>query len=278
MGKKKSTSTQTNRPVYAAEVEGANRQQQEAYNQARPMLNQVSNNMGQASIGIFDSMNRDGNAVSSANRFLVGQLEGDPQQNPYLDAMIDRTNNSVRNQMQARLGRMGASGGSDYTNLITRALASNEGSMRFEDYNNAMNRKFQAAGMSALPVTTAAGLGQAGAMLPLQGALANSAGTAGLLGQYQTVNGRQTQTGGLLESILGGAFQLGAAALCDIRAKENIQWVGMTPAGLPLYRFDYIGGEKGVIGPMAQEVAILQPEALGPVVDGFMTVIPGMLQ
>jgi hypothetical protein len=69
-----------------------------------------------------------------------------------------------------------------------------------------------------------------------------------------------------------------AAMACDERLKENIEWIGLTPAGLPVYKFDYIGGARGVIGPMAQEVAVLQPEALGPVIDGYMTVIPGALQ
>lgn len=279
MGKRKTRTTQTNRPIYESQITGAATGVQDAYNQAQPMISAVSNNAGTYSGDIFAGIRSDGNAVNSANRFLVGQLEGDPAQNPYLDQIVNQTNNNVRNQLQARLARAGASGGSDYTNLISRALAENEGGLRYADFNNAMNRRFQAAGMSPLAGNTALQAGQAGAMLPLQAGALNAASIGGLLGQYQNTQSRTVQSGGLLGQILSAAAQAGmTAAMCDIRVKENIERIGETPAGLPLYMFDYIGGPKGVIGPIAQEVAIMQPEALGPVIDGYMTVIPARLQ
>ena len=223
--------------------------------------------------------------VAMGQQTLQDMMQGG--ENPYLQQMIDQTNSSVRNQLQAQMGRRGAVGGSDYTNLIARALARNETEARFGDFNSAQQRRLQAAGLapgllqgSLMPLQLGAQLGSQGAMLPLQAALANSAGVAGLLGPYTNTESRTVQSGGLLESILGAGAQLGSAAIlaCDIRLKKNIEWIGLTPAGLPLYKFDYIGGARGVIGPMAQEVAVLQPEALGPVIDGYMTVIPGALQ
>jgi len=43
-------------------------------------------------------------------------------------------------------------------------------------------------------------------MMPLQASALNSASTAGLLGQYQNTEGTQTQSGGLLGSIIGAGI------------------------------------------------------------------------
>lgn len=285
MGKKRTRSTQTVRPVYAPQVEGAAAQQQAAYTQAQPMIGQVSSNLGQVSNDLFSQYRQGDPTIQAAQTYLQNTIEGGD--NPYIDDMLDISNDRVRNQMQAQLSRRGATGGSDYTNLITRALAENETGTRFNQFNQSEARRLQAAGMapgllqgSYLPLQMGAQLGTQGAMLPLQASLANSAGVAGLLGPYTNTENRTVQSGGLLGSILSAAAQAGmsAAMACDIRLKENIERIGETPAGLPVYRFDYIGSERGMIGPMAHEVAIMQPEALGPVIDGYMTVIPARLQ
>jgi hypothetical protein len=208
MGKRKTKTEQTNKPIYSAEIGGAATNAQNAYTQAQPMVNELSNNLGQVSNNLFGDFQRDGNAIGSANRFLVGQLEGDPAQNPYLDQIVNQTNDAARNQMQARLARTGNSGGSDYTNIITRALAENEGGLRYNDFNNTMNRRMQAAGMSAMPTQAAAQFGQQGAMLPLQAGALNAATIGGLLGQYQDVRGTQVQNGGL-GGMLGGILGAG---------------------------------------------------------------------
>jgi hypothetical protein len=213
MGKKKTTSTQINKPVYAAEIGQAAGNVQNAYNQSAPVAQNVSNNMAGLSDDLLSQIRGQGSAIGSANTFLNNELTGDPTQNPYLDQMLDVSNNRVQNQMQAAMGKRGLSGGSDYTNLISRALAENETGVRYNDYNQAMQRRMQAAGMSGIPTQTAAALGQQGAMLPSQLAALQAAGVGGLLGQYQDVKGTQTQSGGLLGSILRGALGMGASAL-----------------------------------------------------------------
>lgn len=216
MGKKKTKSEQTNKPIYSAEVEGANRNVQNAYTQSQPMINQVSNNMGQASADMFQQF-RDGDpTIQMGQQTLQGMMQGG--ENPYIDDMLDISNNRVQNQMGARLARTGNTGGSDYTNLITRALAENETGTRFGQFNQSQNRALQAAGMapgllagSYLPAQMGAQLGTQGAMLPQQAAALQAASTGGLLGQYQNVKGKQVQSGGLLESMLGPLAQVGAA-------------------------------------------------------------------
>lgn len=77
---------------------------------------------------------------------------------------------------------------------------------------------------------------------------------------------------------LSGLASLGSAAIfaSDRRLKTNIALVGQRPDGLNVYSYDYIWGEPSV-GVMADEVAVLRPEALGPTIAGFATVNYGVL-
>lgn len=74
-------------------------------------------------------------------------------------------------------------------------------------------------------------------------------------------------TVGMIGSIIGGALSI----FSDPALKQNIRKIGTEPDGLNLYEFEYL---NGVIarGVMATEVAVLRPWALGPKVDGFLTV------
>jgi hypothetical protein len=79
---------------------------------------------------------------------------------------------------------------------------------------------------------------------------------------------------------LGGA---GIMAFSDIRTKENIKNVGWLPNGLPVYEFDYksefkdIAGHGRFIGVMAQDVELVQPEAVITNADGYKMVNYGVL-
>lgn len=64
-----------------------------------------------------------------------------------------------------------------------------------------------------------------------------------------------------------------AAMLSDERAKTIKAKVGEMEDGLPIYRFTYKGSDVEHIGPLAQDVALYRPAALGPVrPDGMLTV------
>ena len=287
MGSKKTKTKQRNEPIYGAQITGAANAQQSAYDRSLPAINNYSDALMGVSNDLFDQYRQGDPTTQAAQGYVQDTLAMQPGDNPYLNDIISQTGDNTRRQLQTQLGTRGGIGGSSELDIVGRALAQNESGLRYQDYNNLANRQMQAAGMapgllagSYLPLDAAMRAGGQGAMMPLQAALANSAGVGGLLGQYQNVEGEQRQSGGLLGQLLSSAVQGGTMALmaCDIRLKENIARVGETPAGLPLYVFDYIGGEKGVLGPMAHEVAAMQPEALGPVLNGFMSVIPERLQ
>lgn len=77
-------------------------------------------------------------------------------------------------------------------------------------------------------------------------------------------NGLSTGLGALgsLVSIFG--------MLCDIRAKENIRFIGYMLNGTRVYEFTYKNDPSGQVfeGPMAQEVEITRPHAVREI-DGF---------
>jgi hypothetical protein len=88
-------------------------------------------------------------------------------------------------------------------------------------------------------------------------------------GQSSTSSGSSRQKPGI-----GGFLgQVGAGiAASDRRVKTNIIPVGKTRDGLTLYQFRYVDGSGPFMGVMAQEVEQTKPEALGPMVNGYMTV------
>lgn len=70
---------------------------------------------------------------------------------------------------------------------------------------------------------------------------------------------------------------IGAAAASDERLKKDVVKLGEYENGLGIYQYNYIDGRGPFVGVMAQEVKDILPEALGPEVDGYMTVNYGMI-
>jgi hypothetical protein len=82
-----------------------------------------------------------------------------------------------------------------------------------------------------------------------------------------------------------GLFGLAGAGMMmsDIRTKENIKQIHWLPNGLPVYEFEYkpefkdIAGHGKFVGVMAQEVEMVQPEAVITNADGYKMVNYGVL-
>ncbi len=64
----------------------------------------------------------------------------------------------------------------------------------------------------------------------------------------------------------------GIAQASDIRLKTDIRKVGVTHLGLPLYQFRYTGLPDVFEGVMAQDVAIMHPNAIRNLPYGYMAV------
>ena len=74
-------------------------------------------------------------------------------------------------------------------------------------------------------------------------------------------------------TFLNFGLQVGSiiAAASDIKEKENITYVGSSPQGHNIWEFNYVGHKQRYRGAMAQEVAKINPMAVG-IQDGSLTV------
>jgi len=70
----------------------------------------------------------------------------------------------------------------------------------------------------------------------------------------------------------------GGIAASDRRLKKNIFKIAEMLNGLNVYQYRYTNNEGPHIGVMADEVMLIQPEAMGPTIDGYMTVDYGKLE
>lgn len=87
--------------------------------------------------------------------------------------------------------------------------------------------------------------------------------------QYQAAQQARSQG---LGSIFGLAGTLGAAAISDKRLKHGIRRIGTLGSGLATYVYSYIGSTAKHFGVMAQDAAVLRPDAVITLPSGFMAV------
>lgn len=86
-----------------------------------------------------------------------------------------------------------------------------------------------------------------------------------------SVQAQQAQSSAISGTI-GLATQAVGIYMSDARVKMNIERVGTTPNGLPVYIFNYVWDATRRVGVMAQEVVERYPEAVVPGPDGLLAV------
>ena len=62
---------------------------------------------------------------------------------------------------------------------------------------------------------------------------------------------------------------LGALMFSDARLKEDIERVGETDDGIPIYRWRYKGDDQVHVGSMAQDVEKVKPDAVLTHASGY---------
>jgi hypothetical protein len=257
---------------------------QDAYNTNAGGIQNATNQVTSLLPGVIQKY-QDGNpGINAAQGYNTDVLSGKylDQGNPYLQQIIDKSNNDVRNQTQGALGVKGLTGGSDYANIISRNLAQNDTNLRYQDYTNERNAMSTASGQT--PALAAADTLQINPMLsllqayqqPLNAAESYAGSLGSLFGAYQN----KTSTPSIADSIGKGIQAVGSVAsiFSDERLKEDIEPVGKTKGGLPIYTYKYKGDETPRMGVMAQDVKKKQPGALGPLVGRYMTVDYGKVR
>lgn len=209
----KQTTTQTNKPVYSEQIEGASNSLTSAYNRQQPQIQNYADMIGGLTPDLLERYQKGDPAVNASRDYVTSTLSAEPTDNPYLDDMVAQTGDNTRRQIQTNLGTRGGIGGSAERDIVSRALSQNELGMRYSDYDNQMNRKTQAAGMAPgiaaadlMTLAPAMATAEFGAMLPINAASQYAAGQGGLLGQYQDTEGTQRSSGGMLGQILGAGL------------------------------------------------------------------------
>ncbi len=240
--------------------------------------------------------------INAARDWMTNTLQGNGT-NPNLQAMIDQSGNDMARGINANIGTRGLTGGSVQQHILGQELSKNAMGLRYNDWNNGQQRQMQAAGMApglaaadTIQIAPLLAAAQAAGGLPMDAASQYAGATGGLLGQYTTTKQSQPWGQALLGAAAngigafagGGGFSGGSAGgigggisggisglasmFSDERLKQDIRRVGQTDEGLPVYSYRYIGGSTVHMGVMAQDVAQTQPDALGPVIGGYMTV------
>jgi hypothetical protein len=190
----------------------------------------------------------------------------------------------VRQGEEALLQRASATGGLRGGN-IQAALAQFRPQMLQQAIEDQYGRL---GGLTALGQTTTqniAQLGQASAAGQATAGLQTGANIANLFGQQGAARaGARLAEGQAIGNVLnmpaqflGMQYGAGSASpglgsmFSDQRLKRNVVRLGTRSDGLGIYGFEYIWGGGRQIGLMAQEVAILYPDAIGES-GGYMTV------
>lgn len=277
MGKKSSSSS--NSPWKAAQpfiLHGANTLN-DAYNSNIGKIQGATDSITGLLPSLIDKYKAGDPGITAAQGYNTDVLGGKYLgANPYLDDVLARSNNDVVNQTQAALGLRGLTGGSDYAGLIADRVAKNTLATRYGDYNSERDRMANAAGQAPglamadyMAISPALSVANASSM-PLHAASGYAGSLGGLLGGYQTQSQKPSTASSIMQGV--GTVASLASVFSDARLKTDVTRVGQTDGGLTVYSYRYGGEGPFHMGVMAQEVRDQQPDALGPVVDGFMTV------
>lgn len=270
---------------------------------------QLLNNQNQAALGLGGTINSALGQVQQTmgqkfnpNLPSVGINPGQTYQEAYMQRLAPQIEQG-RNSLQASLANQGIEPGTKAYENAMRMQAMKENDLLaaattqgfgtgLAANQNAFNQQMTQYNM---PLNTLSAL-RSGAQVqnpsfvnaPQQATTAGAdilgATQAGFNAQQGAYNASQAQQAGLTSGLMGLGGTLGAAyMLSDIRTKERIKAVGLLQNGLPVYEYEYkpefkdIGGHGKFVGVMAQDVELVQPEAVITRPDGYKMVNYGVL-
>ena len=201
--------------------------------------------------------------------------------NPYLEGIISKSNRGIIDGVNGQFEMSGRYGSGGHAGLLADKLAENENSLRYGDYATERGYQHQAVGDAQNLESGAQGILNNAAQLPWIGVQAQNGGVTNLTSPYGTRTTTQNDPMGAAMGIGGlglSAFSAGAFK-SDARVKNVGGQVGTSPDGLPLYDFTYKAdpAQTPQVGPMAQEVEQVRPDAVGQTPDGVKTVDYGAL-
>ena len=278
MGKKSTKTTTTSQPWQPAQ--GAIT---DAIGQVGNVVSGNQGNLQNLSSGIEGYLPGLGQAafggsptLDAANSYATDVLGGKYlNNNPYMDAMINSTNQGVTDQINSIFAKSGTAMGTPYASALGTALANADNNLRFQDYSQERQLQQQAAGLApSLYGSQFAGVpaylsaAQTAGQLPYTGIGALNP-IIGLANQGGSSQG--TQPGGWGNDLMNAAASIGSAAILasDRRLKTNIVIEHTDPDGLNWCSWNWKTEPNGKRerGVIADEVEKLRPWAF---VKGFV--------
>ncbi len=253
---------------------------QNVFNRNQPNLDMLTGKANQMVDAGMSKYNLGLGNLGASRGYIGDQIGGAGFNNPHLEGMIQAARGGVMDGVNGNFALAGRYGSGAHTGVLADSLGDMEAGLRFNNYNAAADRQMQAAGMAE--GATQADAAQSLAPVALAGQLPytgseSMASSLGSLFNGGTQKSSTTQKTDMFSTLLGGAAQVGAAYFSDERLKDNVTLSHVEPDGLPVYHWSYTGQDERHTGPMAQDVARVRPWALGPTVDGFMTIRPEAL-
>ena len=152
---------------------------------------------------------------------------------------------------------------SAYGNLVSGSTLSGLTELNARLAGDAIQQQLGQLGQFAQPAITA--LGQTAGIQQGVGQSAAQALTGAAQAQAQGLAGQAAAKGAYQQGLMNLGGQLGAAYLaCDERVKTNIKLMGKVK-GYNWYSFNYEGSDVTCLGPMAQEVELINPDAVSQI-------------
>lgn len=209
----------------------------------------------------------------------------DPMSNPQMREMLDLAGNDAFDRVNAAFAGAGRdiTGNAYGQQAAARGVAQAQLPIMFDQFNRQQQLQQQALGQivpTAQNVTQAQGVYGAQAGEQGQSALdgMNYSGER-LIDLDQKIKSTPYEDIALIASILypgaglggnsstqsTGTAKTNTSLFSDRRVKRNVRKVGVLDNGLPVYSYQYIGGERTHIGVMADEVATIHPDAVSEV-------------
>lgn len=216
------------------------------------------------------------------------------------DQVVQNTINGIMPGINSSFAGSGMTGSGLHAQNLAKGLSAGVADVENQAWQQGQNRALQAAGMlpqmAGMEFGAADALRAAGADRQQQSQQEISANVlqdqqaktselsaiqnylslmSGLGGQFGTQTQTQSQNAGLM-GMLGFGLQAAPLLFSDRRLKEDIEKVGKTDDGLPVYTYRYKGSPTVHMGVMAQEVQKKKPEAVHKV-GGFLAVDYGAI-
>jgi hypothetical protein len=178
-------------------------------------------------------------------QFGVGtsEMPQKPTPNKFFGGIMGMMGGKVKEMMEKRKNDMaakqmeGAAGGGDVQAM--------------DQQTGAMEDPAAAAGEEAGEAAGGASAGD----VPVHGSEAHKEG--GMMGKLKGMLGK-------------GGFVSGMFS--DVRLKEKIEKTGISPSGIPIYEFNYIGSNNRYSGAMAQDLLEINPNAVMLDASGYYKV------